>query len=158
MINGVHADLHCVPDESFEVALWRATGSKEHCDAVIDRLKSRGFDIRNDQLVDDRAKVLVGADEEAVYRSADLAWVPVELRENRGEVEAAAADKLPKLVRLEDLKGALHCHSNYSDGTTSIRELAIAAQARGWSYLGISDHSASAAYAGGLDRDVAFAY
>ena len=156
MINGVHADLHCVPDESFEVALWRATGSKEHCDAVIDRLKSRGFDMQGDQLVDARGKVVAGADEEAVYRSADLAWVPVELRENRGEVEAAAADKLPKLIRLEDLKGALHCHSSYSDGTTSIRELAIAAQARGWSYLGISDHSASAAYAGGLDRDAVF--
>lgn len=153
LINGVHADLHCVPDESFDVALWRATGSKEHVETVVERLKERGFTLRNDQLVDAKGKVVTDADEEAVYRSAGLAWVPVELRENRGEIEAAEAGTLPKLIRLEDLKGALHCHSNYSDGTTSIRELAIAAQGRGWSYLGISDHSASASYAGGLDRD-----
>ena len=156
MINGVHADLHCVPDESFDVALWRATGSTGHVEAVTARLKDRGFTIRNDQLVDAKGKVVTGVDDEAVYRNAGLAWVPVELRENRGEIEAAEAGTLPNLIRLDDLKGALHCHSSYSDGTTSIRELVIAAQARGWSYLGISDHSASAAYAGGLDRDAVF--
>jgi DNA polymerase (family 10) len=156
LINGVHADLHCVPDESFDVALWRATGSKEHVEAVIGRLTDRGFAIRNDQLVDAKGKVVGDADEEAVYRSAGLSWIPVELRENRGEVGAAETGTLPDLIRLEDLKGALHCHSNYSDGTTSIRELAVAAQARGWSYLGISDHSASASYAGGLDREAVF--
>jgi DNA polymerase (family 10) len=153
MINGVHADLHCVTEDAFPVALWRATGSKEHCEQVIDRLRQRGFSIRDDHLVDDAGMRVPAGDEEDVYRRAGLQWIPVELRENRGEIEAADAGTLPKLIRLEDLKGALHCHSNYSDGTTSIAELAQAAKARGWSYLGISDHSASASYAGGLDHD-----
>jgi DNA polymerase (family 10) len=153
MINGVRADLHCVADESFPIALWRATGSREHCDLVIDRLRERGFAIRDDRIVDAHDRIVADADEETLYRSAGLAWVPVELRENRGEVEAAAEGTLPQLIRPEDLRGALHCHSSYSDGTTTILQMAQAAQARGWSYLGISDHSQSASYAGGLDRD-----
>ena len=153
MINGVHADLHCVSEDAFPVALWRATGSKEHVELVVDRLRQRGFELRADELIDASGKVVRGADEEAIYRNAGLEWVPIELREHRGEVEAAEDGTLPDLIKLEDLKGALHCHSNYSDGTTSIRELAVAAQERGWSYLGISDHSMSASYAGGLDRD-----
>jgi len=153
MINGVRTDVYCVNEASFPVALWRSTGSKEHCDLVIDRLQQRGFAIRDDRLVDSRGKVVEDVDEEAVYRSAGLAFVPFELRENRGEIDAAEAGTLPELVRLEDLRGALHCHSNYSDGTTSIRDMASAAQQRGWRYLGISDHSQSAQYAGGLDRD-----
>ncbi|HEY5546099.1 MAG TPA: DNA polymerase/3'-5' exonuclease PolX [Gemmatimonadaceae bacterium] len=153
LINGVRADLHCVADASFPIALWRAIGSKEHCDLVIDRLRARGFAIREDRLLDAQGKVVADADEETLYRSAGLAWVPPELRENRGEVEAATDGTLPALIALEDLRGALHCHSNYSDGTTTILQMAQAAQARGWSYLGISDHSQSASYAGGLDRD-----
>jgi len=153
MINGVHADLHCVPDASFPVALWRATGSKEHCELVIDRLTERGFSIRDDRLIDAKGKAVSVADDEAVYRSAGLAWIPLELRENRGEIEAAEKGTLPKLIQVEDLRGVLHCHSNYSDGSTTIREMARSAQARGWSYLGISDHSQFASYAGGLLRD-----
>jgi DNA polymerase (family 10) len=153
MINGVHVDIHCVPEASFPVALWRATGSKEHCERVTDRLRERGFSIREDRLVNAAGKPVPSDDDRDVYRSAGLEWIPVELRENRGEIEAAEAGTLPRLIRLEDLKGALHCHSNYSDGTTSIAELAQAARSRGWSYLGVSDHSASASYAGGLDRD-----
>ena len=153
MINGVRADLYCVPDASFPIALWRATGSKEHCERVIDHLRNRGFAIRDDRLVDAAGNVVTDADEEAVYRSAGLAWIPEELRENRGEIEAAQTGTIPDLIRLDDLKGALHCHSNYSDGTTPILQLAQAAQERGWSYLGISDHSQSASYAGGLNRD-----
>jgi DNA polymerase (family 10) len=120
---------------------------------VVDRLQARGFAIREDRLLDAQGKVVADADEETLYRSAGLAWVPPELRENRGEVEAATDGTLPTLITLEDLRGALHCHSNYSDGTTTILQMAQAAQARGWSYLGISDHSQSASYAGGLDRD-----
>jgi DNA polymerase (family 10) len=153
MINGVRADLHCVADASFPMALWRATGSREHCELVTDRLRERGFAIRDDRLIDADGEVVADADEETVYRSAGLTWIPQELRENRGEVEAAANGTLPELIRLEDLHGALHCHSNYSDGTSTILQMAQAAQARGWSYLGISDHSQSASYAGGLDRD-----
>lgn len=153
MINGVHADLHSAPESAFDLALWRATGSEEHVQRVIERLRERGFSLHNDTLVDASGKAVPSIDDEKLYTSAGMHWVPVELRENRGEIEAAAEGALPDLIELSDLKGALHCHSNYSDGTTSILELAEAARARGWSYLGISDHSKSASYAGGLDRD-----
>jgi DNA polymerase (family 10) len=82
-----------------------------------------------------------------------MAYVPPELREGRGEVSAAAAGRIPSLVEVGDIRGVLHCHSTYSDGTTPIAELAAAARARGWRYLGVSDHSESAFYAGGLKRD-----
>jgi DNA polymerase (family 10) len=153
LISGVRANLHCVAEASFPVALWRATGSREHCDAVIDRLCDRGFTIADGRLVDAKGKVVRNADEEALYRSAGLELIPVELRENRGEIEAAEAKALPELIELRDLRGILHCHSNYSDGKATIQQMAEAAQARGWSYLGISDHSQAASYAGGLDRD-----
>ena len=153
MINGVRADLHCVSDAEFPVALWRATGSKDHCDAVIGRLRDRGFTIRDDRLLDAKGKELKGADESAIYGHAGLTLIPVELRENRGEIEAAAKNELPDLIELDDLRGVLHCHSKYSDGSTTIAEMAEAARARGWVYLGISDHSQAAGYAGGLDRD-----
>jgi hypothetical protein len=92
-------------------------------------------------------------DESALYALAGLAFVAPELREGRGEVEAAASGALPSLVSPTDVRGVLHCHSDYSDGTTSIAEMAAAARARGWSYLGITDHSQSAFYAGGLTRE-----
>ena len=153
MINGIRAGLRCVNDAAFPLAFWRATGSPEHCEAVIDRLRDRGFTLRDDQLVDAKGKVLKDADEAAIYANAGLAWVPVELRENKGEIAAAESGTLPDLIEVGDLRGILHCHSTYSDGSTSIAEMASAARARGWSYLGISDHSQAASYAGGLNRD-----
>ena len=153
MINGVRADLRCVGEAEFPIALWRATGSMEHCGAVIDRLRDRGFIVRDDRLVDAKGNEVQAADESAIYELAGLPLVPVELRENRGEIEAAASGTLPDLIELDDLRGVLHCHSKYSDGSTTIAEMAEAARARGWVYLGISDHSQAAAYAGGLDRD-----
>lgn len=153
MINGVRADLHCVADGAFPLALWRATGCAAHCDEVIERLRKHGFTLSDDRLLDDRGSVVPDADEEAVYRSAGLAWIPLELRENCGEIDAAETGSLPELIQLQDLRGVLHCHSTWSDGTTTIQKMAEAAKARGWSYLGMSDHSQAAAYAGGLDRD-----
>lgn len=153
MINGVRAQLRCVGDAAFPLAFWRATGSAEHCEAVIERLSARGFALRGDQLVDTKGKVVKGADEEAIYANAGLAWIPVELRENRGEIAAAENGTLPDLIDASDLRGILHCHSTWSDGSTSIAEMADAARSRGWSYLGISDHSQAASYAGGLNRD-----
>jgi DNA polymerase (family 10) len=120
---------------------------------VIDRLRERGFTFGDGRLVDAKGKVVRDADEEALYRSAGLELIPVELRESRGEIEAAEAKALPELIVLQDLRGILHCHSDYSDGKATIQQMAEAAQARGWSYLGISDHSQAASYAGGLDRD-----
>jgi DNA polymerase (family 10) len=153
MINGARADVYCAPPNTFDVALWRVTGSREHCEAVIERLRRRGFDMRADALVDSTGRVVDGADEKTIYENAGLAWVPYELRENRGEVEAAAAGELPELIRLGDLRGILHCHSKYSDGNSTIERMAEAANARGWSYIGISDHSQAASYAGGMTPD-----
>jgi DNA polymerase (family 10) len=153
MINGVRADLHCVTKDAYSVALWRATGSAAHCDQVVERLQKRGFTIRDDHLLDARGNSVADANEAALYRSAGLPLIPLELREQRGEIESAETDSLPQLIRVEDLRGVLHCHSIYSDGSTTIQKMAEAAKARGWSYLGISDHSQAAAYAGGLDRD-----
>ena len=152
-INGVRADLHCVHEGTFPLAQWRATGSAEHCDEVLKRLRSRGFDVRDDLLIDKKGAVVPDADEHVLYRSAGLAWIPLELRENRGEIDAAAEDRLPRLIELGDLRGILHCHSKYSDGSTSIEAMAKAAQERGWTYIGISDHSQAASYAGGMVRD-----
>ena len=151
MIGGAQAELRCVTEDRFPIALWRATGSSEHCDAVIARLRDRGFSIEADQVVDANGQLT--SDEEALYRAAGLEWIPVELREHRGEIEAAASGQLPQLIEVSDLRGVLHCHSSYSDGKTSIAEMAEAAKQRGWSYLGISDHSQAASYAGGLTRD-----
>jgi DNA polymerase (family 10) len=93
------------------------------------------------------------ADEECFYRQLGMAPVPPELREGMGEIEAAIAGTLPRLVGREDLKGLLHCHTNYSDGTSTVEQLALACQAAGYSYVGITDHSMSAAYAGGLSPE-----
>jgi len=89
-------------------------------------------------------------DEESLYRALGLAWIAPELREGTGELEAAADGKLPQLLEERDLKGLLHCHSNYSDGTGTIAEWAEAAKQAGYQWIGITDHSQSAAYAGGL--------
>lgn len=153
LVNGVRADLHSTRPDSFSLAQWRATGSAEHCDEVVERLRSRGFDLRDDRLVDSSGATVADADERLLYRSAGLAWIPTELRENRGEIDAAARDALPKLIELADLRGILHCHSKYSDGSSTIEAMVKAAQMRGWTYLGISDHSQAASYAGGMTRD-----
>jgi DNA polymerase (family 10) len=89
-------------------------------------------------------------DEAALYQALGLDWIPPELREGEGEVEAAAQGALPRLVEGSDLKGILHVHTTYSDGTCSVAQMAEAVRARGYTYLGISDHSRSAGYAGGL--------
>jgi DNA polymerase (family 10) len=152
-VDGTRVDLHCVRPEQFGMALWRATGSAEHVAAVTAVAASRGLSIANDELRDAAGAVLPVPDEAALYAALGLAYVPPELREGRGEVEAAARGALPSLVGEQDIRGVLHCHSNYSDGGATITEMAGAAQARGWSYLGITDHSQSAFYAGGLSRD-----
>ncbi|MEO6444823.1 MAG: PHP domain-containing protein [Gemmatimonadaceae bacterium] len=150
--DGTRLDLRCVSEERFPLALWWATGSAAHCAEVVARGAARGVSIASDA-VRSAASTLAIADEGAIYAAAGLAWVPPELRESLGEVDAAAADGLPRLVGDGDIRGALHCHSHYSDGAGTIGELAEGARARGWQYLGVSDHSQSAFYAGGLTRE-----
>jgi DNA polymerase (family X) len=152
-VDGTQLDLYCVRPEQFAVALWRATGSTEHVAEVTRRLEARGFTAAGDEVRDAAGQTVPVPDEPALYALAGLAYVVPELREGRGEVEAAARGPLPELVAPGDVRGVLHCHSQYSDGHATIEEMARAARERGWSYLGITDHSQSAFYAGGLTRD-----
>jgi DNA polymerase (family 10) len=152
-VDGTILDLHCVEPERFGIALWRATGSESHTNEVRARATERGLQVAEDELRDANGNVLPVVDEVAFYDALDLPYIEPELREGRGEVDAASRRALPSLIAYGDLKGVLHCHSQYSDGKATIAEMAAAAKARGWSYIGISDHSESAFYAGGVSRD-----
>jgi DNA polymerase (family 10) len=152
-VDGTCFDLHCVLPSDFAVAWWRATGSATHVDDVRAHAATRGLAVAGDSLTNLAGGTIAIDDEDAFFSALGLAFIPPELREGAREVEAAARSAIPSLVELADIRGVLHCHSRYSDGTTGIAELATAAQARGWSYLGISDHSESAFYAGGMKRE-----
>ncbi|MBA3342272.1 MAG: PHP domain-containing protein [Gemmatimonadaceae bacterium] len=152
-VDGTLFDIHCAPKAGFPVALWRATGSQAHVDAVIAYLEKKGFSLDGVTLIGKNGKPVRIATEDAFYKAIGLEPIPPELREGRGEVEAAARSSLPDLVSFEAIQGVLHSHSEYSDGTATIAEMAKAARERGWSYIGISDHSEAAFYAGGLKRD-----
>jgi DNA polymerase (family 10) len=146
----VRLDLYCVAPPRYAVALWRATGSEAHVAQVAGRLAARGYRLDGDLVRDPAGAAVAVEDEAALYGLAGLAFVVPELREGLGEVELAAAGALPELVEPADVRGAVHCHTTYSDGAASVREMAEAARARGWQYVGITDHSQAAAYAGGL--------
>ena len=152
-VDGTLLDLHCVTPDRFAVALWRATGSAEHERDLIARAASMGFTLDGDTLRDGDGRAVPVESEAALYRALGCDLIPPELREGSGEVEAAASGTLPRLLELADIRGVLHCHSDYSDGGNTIAQLAEAARERGWTYIGVSDHSVSAFYAGGLSRD-----
>ena len=141
--DGTRLDLYCVEPPEFAEAWWRATGSEAHLQEMMQR--------RHALPASAAGREAVPADA-AIYARALGYYVEPELREGRGECSAPGG-RAPELITDADIRGALHCHSNYSDGADSIREMAAGARARGWSYLGISDHSQSAAYAGGLTRE-----
>ena len=151
-VDGTHLDMHCVPRGDYGIALWRATGSSAHIESLKVLAKAKGVTFEGNSVFRKSKRIAI-ADEEALFEALGLPWIPPEMREGMGEVEAAAAGKLPELVVYDDLRGILHCHSEYSDGTSSIADMAEGARERGWSYIGISDHSEAAFYAGGLKRD-----
>jgi DNA polymerase (family X) len=153
LLDKTRVDVYCVPTSQFSVALWRATGSASHERLIRAHAARLGLTIDGNQLVDSRGHAIALPHESAFYRALGLPAVPPELREDGAELDAAATNTLPMLVTARDIRGALHCHSQYSDGAATIAELAAAARARGWSYLGVSDHSQSAFYAGGLTSD-----
>jgi DNA polymerase (family X) len=152
-VDGTHLDMYCVNRADYPVALWRATGSSAHVDEMTVLAERKGFQIKGNWLVRKDGKRVPVASEDALFAALDLVPIPPEMREGMGEIEAAARRELPELVTFDDLRGVLHCHSEYSDGSATIEEMANAAKERGWSYIGISDHSESAFYAGGLKRD-----
>ena len=137
---GLQVDVRAVPPESYGAALNYFTGSKPHNIAIRLMGVKRKLKI-NEYGVFKGEKRIGGATEEEVYKSVGLPYIEPELRENRGELEAAVSGKLPKLITLDEIRGDLHCHSNYSDGRSSLREMAEAARQRKYEYLAISDHS-----------------
>ncbi len=149
-MGGLQVDLRIVPAESFGAALLYFTGSKDHNIQLRERAIKRKMLLNEYGLFDADEKLVAGETEEAVYKALGLAWVPPELREARGEVELAEADKLPRLIELSDIKAELHTHTTASDGTWSIRELAEAAAARGFHTVAVTDHSKSQVQARGL--------
>lgn len=147
---GLQVDLRVVRPESWGAALTYFTGSKAHNIAIRGLAQAQGLKI-NEYGVFRGAVAIAGEDEASVYRAIGLPWIPPELREDAGEIEAARAGRLPKLVERADLRGDLHAHTRASDGHESLRAMAAAAKARGLEYLAITEHSRRLAMAHGLD-------
>lgn len=151
---GLQVDLRVVKEKSYGSALLYFTGSKSHNIELRERATERGFKINEYGVFPkEKEEAVAGKTEEEVYDMIDLEWVPPELRENRGEIEASEKGNLPKLISLDDLKGDLHCHTTYTDGVDSIEEMARAAKDFGHQYLAITDHSKRVTVAEGLDSD-----
>lgn len=150
--NGVPADLRVVSDEQFPFALHYFTGSKDHNVAIRARAQAYGLKLNEYELAGPKRKVQC-TDESEIFAALDLDTIPPELREDTGEIDAAANHTLPRLIERSDLTGTFHCHTNASDGRATLEEMAEAARKAGLAYLGIADHSQSAAYAGGLSPD-----
>ena len=146
----MQADLRVVAQQSYGAALHYFTGSKAHNIAIRRSAQQLGLKV-NEYGVFRGAKRIAGDSEEAVYRAVGLPYIPPELREDRGEIEAARAGRLPQLVELADLRGDLHAHTTASDGHDSLHDMAFAARALGLEYLAITEHSRRLTVAHGLD-------
>jgi DNA polymerase (family 10) len=156
---GYQADLRLVPAESRGAAMQYFTGSKAHNIVIRDLAVQRGLKLNEYGLftvADDRR--VAGASEEEIYEALDMEWIAPELRENRGEVEAASRRALPSLVTLEDVRGDLHMHTTVTDGRDDLERMAEAAQALGHEYIAITDHSKAMAMSNGLDEERALAH
>jgi DNA polymerase (family 10) len=157
---GLQVDVRALPRETYGAAMQYFTGSKEHNVAVRTRAVKMGFKLSEYGLfrAENDARV-AGETEEEVYKALGLAWIPPELRENLGEIEAAAEGRIPNLVELKDIRGDIHMHTTETDGRASLEEMAAAAKNLGYEYVAITDHSKAIAMANGLDekRAVAFA-
>jgi len=148
--SGLQIDLRVVANECFGAALLYFTGSKAHNIALRAIAVDKGLKLNEYGLFDGQKRV-AGATEKDVYRALGLAYVPPELREDRGEIDLARRKALPRLVQLEDIRGDLHAHTNWSDGAAPLQAMAAAAQAKGYEYLAITDHSLRMTVAHGLD-------
>jgi DNA polymerase (family 10) len=153
--NGMHCDLRAVRKEEFPFALQYFTGSKEHNVALRSLALKKGWSLNEYGLnpVDDSTERPEVFEEKDIYRVLGLQFIEPELRENRGEIEAAAENKLPRLVELMNLRGTFHNHTTESDGHDTLEGMVEEAMELGLQYLGISDHSKSTAFAGGLDEE-----
>jgi DNA polymerase (family 10) len=151
--DGMQVDVRLLPSESYGAALQYFTGSKAHNVTLRQRALKMGYTLSEWSLarLDDDSTV-AAATEEDIYAALKMDWIPPELRENLGEIDAAAQHNLPPLIQESDLRGDVHMHTTASDGNNTIREMAEAALARGLSYIAITDHSKSLVIANGLDE------
>jgi DNA polymerase (family 10) len=149
----LQVDCRIVPPEAYGAALQYFTGSKDHNVKLRTIGVKMGYKLNEYGLFRREGDALVASEtEEEIYRALGMDWVAPEIRENRGEIEAAMEHKLPKLVKLEEIRGDLHCHSKWSEGTMTIREVTEKARSLGLSYVAITDHSKSLGIARGLDE------
>jgi DNA polymerase (family 10) len=148
----INADLRVVEDEQFPFALHYFTGSKEHNIAMRSRAQQYGLKLNEYELAGPGRKVKC-KDEAELFGALDLDYIPPEMRELTGELEAAAEHRLPQLVEADDIRGVFHCHTTWSDGGATLEEMAEAARKVGLKYLGIGDHSQSLTVARGLTPD-----
>ncbi len=167
LASGLQVDLRILPRKSYGAALQYFTGSKEHNVKLRKRAVERGLRIseygvfqvgkgKSSEEGDERdpwaGTLVAGRKEEEVYQAVDLPWIPAELREDWGEIEAAERDELPTLLALEDIRGDLQMHTTWSDGYASVEEMLDACVAQGYQYFAITDHSKALAMTGGLDE------
>lgn len=150
LASGLSLDVRLVSDAEFPHALLHFTGSKEHNTALRGRAKELGLKVNEYGLFQGEDAIFC-ADEEAIFARLGLAYIPPERRENMGEIEAAASGSPVALVQDKDIQGALHAHTTWSDGADTLEAMVLACQARGYHYLGVSEHSQSAVYAHGLE-------
>jgi DNA polymerase (family 10) len=156
---GLQVDLRVLPAHAYGAALHYFTGCKAHNIAVRALGVERGLRISEYGVftrparAGAKARRIAGETEAEVFRAVGLPWIPPELREDRGEIEAARAGRLPRLLTLEDVRGDLQMHSTWSDGHDSVEAMALAAAARGYEYLAVTDHSHAVTVAGGLDEE-----
>jgi DNA polymerase (family X) len=164
LVGGLQADLRIIPSEQFAFALHHFTGSKDHNVQMRQRALDRGLSLSEWGLVPaagegtarDKAarhEGVTAADEKALFAHLGLSFIPPELREGMGEIEAAEKGEIPRLVELADIRGAFHNHTTQSDGSNTLAEMTGAAQELGWEYLGIADHSKSSRQANGLSEE-----
>ncbi|MBC7265131.1 MAG: DNA polymerase/3'-5' exonuclease PolX [Chloroflexi bacterium] len=150
--NGLQVDLMVLEPARFGSLLQHFTGSKAHNIALRERAIKQGLSLSEHGFKRQDGSEILCPSEEEVYQTLGLQWIPPELREDRGEIEMAAAGRLPKLVELGDIRGDLHVHTRWSDGAATIEEVASKARALGYEYLVISDHTKGLGVANGLDE------
>jgi DNA polymerase (family 10) len=158
-LEGLQVDLRALASESYGAAMMYFTGSKEHNIVLRSRAQKMGLTLNEYGLARlDDGRIAASATEEEIYEVLGLEWIPPELRENAGEIEAAAERRLPKLVQFADIRGDLHMHTTESDGRASLEEMAAAARERNLEYIAITDHSKALAMANGLNEERAVAF
>jgi DNA polymerase (family 10) len=151
--SGLHAKLQVVRPSNYVAALHYFTGSRKHYAKLEAIARLKGITIGLDGLRTDSGETLSAKEESEIYRHLGMPYIPPELREDEGEIEAASSGTLPRLVEIDDIQGIVHCHTLYSDGRAGVQEMARAAEAMGIKYLTITDHSPSAFFARGVKID-----